>query len=514
MGLFDKVFGGGTNLELKLDAAQIPEGGMLSGSIALTGGKKPLKLTSLKVRLVYVKVTSVPDQPLPKVEMQILIDNAVASNVDLAPASLHKFSFTLNVPKGTDPKGAYQVITVADIPGVKDPSASADLKVVAAQARGFFGQAKGAEAVDAEEIFRRFPGLRAEGEDSISSALYELSMASYEPDANLLAAEPLLARLMREGSDRVREAALSAWGTILNNRARPEHIQTLTAMARDPQTPRRLLREVVSVAAKFAEEGALPLISELAVHPDPEIREEVATRLYIDADPKLADRKPLLVALANDEMAGVRAAAFRAFASFAEDQKIVNLCVRALGQDPSPDVQQACVRAIAPAHWHGMRELVFSTLLAATRNRFPAVREAVAESVSWLPKDPRLAEITGALLADESVEVRRRMAWQGVNMAEHPELASMFVRAAREDSAQEVRADALQGLSRLMPLADAIALYRERLTSDMSEATGYAVVNGLRDVAKEPLAEAVLIELTKCPYARVADHARSALQDR
>src|SRR5690348_1177361 len=75
MGLLDKMFGGGTNLTLALDTGMIPEGGTLSGNITLSGGKKPLKLTALKVRLVYVKVTPVPNQTLPKIEIQTLLDN-------------------------------------------------------------------------------------------------------------------------------------------------------------------------------------------------------------------------------------------------------------------------------------------------------------------------------------------------------------------------------------------------------------------------------------------------------
>src|SRR5687768_6689706 len=94
MGLLDKMFGGGTKLELKLETDKIPEGGTLSGAISLSGGKKPMKLTALKVRLVYVKVTSVPGQTLPKIEMQVLLDNTVISNQDLAPASLNKYSFS------------------------------------------------------------------------------------------------------------------------------------------------------------------------------------------------------------------------------------------------------------------------------------------------------------------------------------------------------------------------------------------------------------------------------------
>ncbi len=512
MGLLNKLFGGGTKLELKLDATQIPEGGMLSGTVLLHGGKKPLTLTALKVRLVYVHVQSVEGQAMPKIELMTLIDNTVAANEALAPAALNKYSFSINVPKGTDPKGAYKVMATADIPGVADPSADADLKVVAAVQRGFFGQQKGAEAISAEELFQRFPGLRAQDENQICDALHEVLMASYDPEDNLLAAEPLLARYMREGTERVRENALRCWGTILNNRARPEHIKALEAMANDAGTTKRLMREVVEVAAKFAEEGALPLVKNLANHADPEIRAELATQLYLNADPKLKERKQLLLQLAQDPDAGVRANAFAAFSSFAEDPQIVQLAVRGLHQDPSPDVQKAAVRAISPAHYYGQKDLVFDTFVNHLRNPHAEVRQEIADNCHWLPEDPRLGQLVSSLLRDESPEVRRKMAWQSVNMSEHPELASLFVAAATQDPALEVRADALHGLSRLMPLGDAIALYRQRLAVDMSESVGYGVLNGLRDQLDEPNAKQLVQELTRSQYTRVAQYARSLLE--
>jgi hypothetical protein len=513
MGLMNKLFGGGTKLELKLDANQIPEGGLLSGNVLLHGGKKPLKLTSLKVRLVYVKVTSVPGQSLPKIDMQILIDNAVAANADLPPASLNKFSFTLNVPKGTDPKGSYKVIAVADIPGVADPSADADLKVLPAVQRGFFGQAKGPEAITADDLFQRFPGLRASDENSITDALHNVLLAAYDPEDNLVAAEPLLARFMREGSERVRESALRAWGTILNNRARPEHIKALEAMSKDPGTTPRLMREVIAVAAKFAEEGALPLVEQMTRHQDPDVRAELATQLYLNADPKLRERKAFLLLLARDPDAGVRANAFASFSTFAEDPQVVNLAVEAINRDTSPDVQKACVRAISPAHYYGQKDLAFNTLLAHTKNPHAEVRQEIADACHWLPADPRLAQIVGALLVDQSVEVRRRMAWQSVNMSEHPELAQMFIKVATQDPSLEVRADALHGMSKLMPVGDAVAFYRQRLAQDVSEAVGYGVVNGLRDHKDEPAARQLLTELGSSQYSRVAQYARETLKD-
>lgn len=468
MALLDKLLGGGAHLELRLDTAQIPQGGRLSGHVSLTGGKRPLPLTSLKVRLVDAEA--------------ILLETTIAANIELPPASVNRLAFTIEIPKGADLKASYLVVAVADLPGVKDPSASVELRVIAASSL------PSKPALDGDALLLRFPGLTDESDERITGALHELSMAAYEPDTNLIAAEPILSRLIKDGSERVREAALRAWGTILNNRARPEHIQVLTALVENPILTKRLMREVIEVAAKFAEEGALPLVRMLATHPDPEVREELALQLYLNTDPKLKERKQLLVQLAGDQSPSVRATAYRAFATFADDQKLVSQAAAALSRDDSPDVQKAIISAIAPAHFHGQRDLVFDTLLLNTKNPHAEVRAEVADSCHWLPKDARLSAIVSALLTDASVEVRRRMAQQAVNMSEHPELASLFVKAATQDPAPEVRADALSGLARIMPLADAVAIYRERLASDAAP-TVAALARMLLEHAQSVLAE-------------------------
>src|SRR5690606_31886250 len=116
----------------------------------------------------------------------------------------------------------------------------------------------------------------------------------------------------REGS--VRRAALAAWGTVLDNRAKPEHIRALEALAaRD--LPEELMEEVVTVAAKFAEEGGLPLVQQLARHPSPAVRARLASALYFDADRDLEGRRELILQLCQDSDASVRANAFQATAS-------------------------------------------------------------------------------------------------------------------------------------------------------------------------------------------------------
>ena len=133
MGLLDSMFGGGTNLTLALDRPTGSPGGVIGGAITLTGGKKPLKLTTLKAHLIYVSVHSKPEGGLPDIETRVVGEQTVAAGIDLAPGSTHNFTFRITLPYDTLPTAhnvTYRVQAVADIPGVKDPSAEVDLKVV------------------------------------------------------------------------------------------------------------------------------------------------------------------------------------------------------------------------------------------------------------------------------------------------------------------------------------------------------------------------------------------------
>ncbi|MFY0541372.1 hypothetical protein [Nannocystis pusilla] len=89
----------------------------------------------------------------------------------------------------------------------------------------------------------------------MENALHELQCEAYDRDNNFTGIHKFLLKLVETSrEDGVRRAALSAWGTVLDNRAKPEHIKALETLAgRD--LPSYLMEEVVSVAAKFAEEG-------------------------------------------------------------------------------------------------------------------------------------------------------------------------------------------------------------------------------------------------------------------
>lgn len=509
MGLLDAMFGGGTKLELKLDTAMIPEGGTLAGTVSLTGGKKPLKLTALKVRLVFVNVTTKPGQSMPTIDLQVLLDNTVIANQDLPPGQLKKFAFNFQVPKGTDPKGTYKVVATADIPSVKDPSAEADLKVVAApQGRGGLGK----KSPSQDDILGEFPGLMSADEESLSSAIYDLQLAAYDEDKNLTAiAGYLIEKMQASESTSIKASALECWGTILNNRAKPEHIRMLESFAGTRDLDSEVMEAVVEVAAKFAEEGAFPLVQKLCRHPDRDVRLQMARKLGFDADESLDGLKELLVSLTEDADPGVRKEVFGSFRRFTADAGLMQMVANRASTDPSPDVQQACLSSISLAHHDGQGDLVFATYTAHLRNPHSSVRKEIAENLHWLDADPRLTHIVQSLLRDGSQEVRRAIAWQSVNMGDHPELKDVYLAAATGDADEEVRGSALQGVDRFLPLPEAVAFLRQRLQQDPTEETYRGALRCMRDHAEDAAARTLLAELAKGPHLRVAESAREYL---
>ncbi len=516
MGLLDKMFGGGTKLELHLDTDKIPEGGTLSGHVTLSGGKKPLTLTSLKVRLVYVKVEMEGDSPMPSIDMQVLLDNTITSNGELAPGSLNKYEFSFKVPTGTDPDGDYRVIAVADIPKVKDPKAEAKLTVISPDSeganQGIFSRLTGKP--NENEILAQFPGLMSNDEDEQADALRDLTCAAYDDDNNFVNIAGHLGRMMTGGTAEVRAAALEAWGNVLNNRAKPEHIAALSQMAADPAVSgdRRLMREVVAVAAKFAEEGAAELVKWFARHPNPEVRKDMAERLRFDADDNFMEKRAILSALVADPDPAVRAAAVGGLSEWNSEAAMVADFAQRSMSDPAPEVQAACLSAMTLSHHNGHGEVVWGTFLQHLQNPHELVRKEIAESCHWLPSDPRLGQIVSALLSDPSPEVRRAMAWQGVNMSEHPQLAELFMRAC-EDPDEEVARDALKGMGRLMGFERGVQFYRQRLAANPTENTYWGVLYGLWSDLDESPARALVQELTAAPFPEVAQSAREALDN-
>lgn len=513
MGLLNKLFGGGTQLELKLDLDKVPPGGTVAGTVTLTGGKKPLKLTALKVEVVSVKVEAKEGSSLPSIDIRVLTSNIVAQDRDLAPGSLNKFEFRCKLPDDVRPDATYKVQASADIPGVKDPSADVGLTVIGGRGGALAGiKSMLGMAGGEDEVLGRYPNLTSHDTDEVESALHELQCDAYDRDNNFTGVHGFLLRLVEtHRDDGVRRAALAAWGTVLDDRAKPEHIRALEALA-SRDLPGDLMEEVVVVAAKFAEEGAMPLVQKLARHPVPEVRKRLATAMYLDADRDLPGRRDLIVGLCQDQDVGVRAAAFGACASLVEDAEVMRWVAASAAQDPSPEVQRACMSAIALAGNYDGTDLLFQTYLQHVQHNPNAdVREEIAQNVHWLPADPRLQQLVTALFSDRSAEVRRALAWQGANMSEHPELRELFVHVAVNDPDDTVRADALRGMTNFFPLPEAVAFMRQRLAVDRTEKAYWAALNAVESHMPEREAQALLQEIARGPFSSAASRAREVL---
>lgn len=508
MGLLDKMFGGGTSVQVHLDATQVPVGGILSGRAVLRGGKKDLTLTSLNVRLLYVHVEAKDDSPIPSIDTRLLLDNAIAANQTLAAESEAQFSFQLQIPAGTEPTAhnvSYKVMVVADIPKVKDPSATADLKVV---------EGAGASAMGSDTLFSRWPALQGTAERPLIDALNDMYSAIWEERDALMVAEPLLAGLVRNGAGDVRRQALETWAHLLDDRARPENLQLLQELA-SADLDQDTTRSLIEAAAKFADEGAMPLVARYAQHPDPEIRREVAQKLRFAAADQFNGKRELLLQMAQDPDNDVRAAAYDAFSDYREDLQVMQLCAQAIDHDPSPEVQKSCIGVLCFGHYHDMLDLTLAVYERHLQNQHEAVREEIADNIHWLPSEhaARIGPLVQRLLADPSEAVRRKMAWQFRNMDDFAALAPLLQHSIQNDPAERVRMDGLGALSSVLPMDQAVAYYQHLLQSmPATQALHWAILEGVR-FKDEPSAKQLCQQLTQSQFSDVARNAREALSD-
>lgn len=212
MGLLDSMFGGGRAIQMQLDTTTASPGSVVGGKVMLGGGKKPLRLTELKVALMFVQTTMKPDSALPSIDMREVTKQVVAAGTDIPPGSQQYFTFRLTVPSDLPPTAnnvTFQVMAIADIPGVKDPSASAELRVVEASEDSN-------RRLPLEEIYARFPNLLAQNPDDVCDALYEFFLACYSEGAQLMEAEQVIAWHMQNGTVEVRRKALEAWANLVD----------------------------------------------------------------------------------------------------------------------------------------------------------------------------------------------------------------------------------------------------------------------------------------------------------
>jgi HEAT repeat protein len=243
------------------------------------------------------------------------------------------------------------------------------------------------------------------------------------------------------------------------------------------------------------------------------VREAVVRSVHFDADDHFAGRLELISALATDTSEKVRHSVAAALAQFADNEGAMKLAVEMSANDASPKVRAEALESLALAHYGGMLELVLDAYMQAAKSPSDDVRKAIAGRVSTLPADPRVAEIVGALLADANVEVRKKMAWYGVNMADHPTLKPLFERVAESDPDESVRAEAVSGMRGFYKPTAAIAYARQRLAADPTEKLAWTCVNIARSLDDERDARFLLEDVAKCKHEAAAASAQEALRD-
>jgi hypothetical protein len=492
MGFMNALFGGGTKLELKLDAAEVPAGGQLSGQITVQGGKKPLTVTSLFVRLLLVSVKTKEGSSIPDIDTRLLVDSVIATNDPLPPGELKKYSFRFPIPTGllpSDHSTSYTVMAQADIPGVADPKADTKLKVV---------EGRGDGVVTVEAIYARYPDLRSAEPDEQVMALCNLSGDCYSEREQLIAAEPLLRELMRESrSPAVRREAFSTWANLVDNQVTKEHLAFLAQVAESATDDERLFREVITAAAKFAEEGARPMVESLTRHPDPSMRLHLAQQLRFSAARRFKGKREIIDAMAQDPDSRVRAAAVEAWTEWRDDPNLIRYVVGLADSDPSPEVQSAVMSVVALAHNYGGGTLALDVFERHLQNPHAEVRKTIAESLQWLPESEivRIQGLVALLLGDKSGEVRESMAFQLQNLSELKQLRPLAEGCFLRDPSEDVRKDAFVGLCALSDPEGACRLCEQALASQPSDTMLWGVLGGLRHHREAPCAQQLLAQL-------------------
>ncbi len=491
MGLLNALFGGGTKLQLKLDAQEVPAGGQLSGQVLVQGGKKPLTIDKVFVRLLLVSAKSKPGQTVPDIDVQLLVDSVIATRDDLPPGVEKKYSFRFPIPTGLEPSSlgtSYTVLAQADIPGVADPKEEAKLKLVAS---------RGSSLLTLEDLKARYPGLDSEDDDELDSALNSLDCDCYSERELLVAAEPFLVELIRRrGQDGVARSALSAWSNLVDGRVKKEHLaflQELLGVTGD----RHFYDEVIEAAARFAEEGALPVVQRLAVSPDPRIRTEIARQLRFSAADRFPGKRELLESMLADPEGEVRAAAIGALTEWRDDDALVRRIAGLIDSDPSTDVKVAVIDFLCLVHNYRSGTLGLEVFERHVNNPDENVRKEIVQSLHWQPETEvvRVAGLVQKLCNDPSGEVRRSMAFQFHNLGDMKQLIPLGLALLERDPSEQIQAEALGGVGSIMEPEAGVQLAEKYLAGNPSERLLWGALDVARHHKDHPRGKALLQRL-------------------
>jgi hypothetical protein len=511
MGLLGAMFGGGTDLQIVLDNPTAAAGSVVGGTVTLIGGQKPLKLSELTVRAIFVSTTTREGSSLPDVDIKEIGKQVVAANGAIPPGSQQRFTFRITIPHDMKPTAfttSYQVVAVADIPGVKDPSAKADLKIVDADNEEH-------RRLPLQEIEQRFTGLRSQNEEQVVDALHELDLACYSEAAALVEVEPLLVWYVQNGSIEIKRGALRTWAHLVDNRVQPQHLQFLFALAQTPGLDDGIFEQVIVAACRFAEEGALGLVQQLAQHPDPTARERVASNLRFNAAEKFQGKRELVFALVQDRDERVRKSAVGTLSQFCDDRQVVMWLGQILEQDLSPEVQAEALSSIAFAAYNGMNDLVLQVYERHAQNPNVEVRREIARRLSRQKPAAiaRVWAIAQRLAADTDEDVRAALAFEFNNMQELPQMLALAQHMVQHDPSDRVRRETLGAMASMMKPHEVAQYFGVLMAQARGEDDLWPVLSAFRHHREDRAIKPLLTQLGQCPYPSIANSARDALSN-
>lgn len=505
------LFGGGASMEVRLDATEVPVGGILSGQATLTGANKPYPVTEVRVRLYYVSVETQQESMVPKIDMRVLLNNTVAANDTIGARQRKTYSFTFTIPRGTQPSApgvSYECHVQADIPGIKDAIGMAKLRVLAAEDAGALG---------VDDLYARWPALRGNQERPLLDALSDMryTHTAGDPRVDLLVAEPLLAKLMREGAtEEIRRGALDTWSTVVGERATKTHVHTLKEFVQRGDLDAWTLREAIEAAAKFTRAGGIEVLQQFSGHVAPEIRRHVATAAGLYGGETKQVRQ-LLEALVADPDAGVRAEVFERLGTFADDPKVLQRIAEQALRDPSPDVQRGCIQGLSSAFWREQADVAAPVFSQLAGSEHLEVRKTLAYWTASHAGQPSLRAVALRLLGDPEEEVRHEIAFYLVNAQE--EARGAFLPRLREladgDPSDHVRQAAIATLGSWLPKHEVLQYYRGLMDGPPRERILRGIVHGIK-FKTDPEFKAILRELSSCQFADVAREARDGFEYR
>lgn len=393
MGILGSLFGGGTSLEISLDRDAISGGEQLTGTVTVRGGKKAAQITALEVKVMGVRVASSRD-----FDYRIVFDGAIAQSIPLPAGQPVAIPLALAIPADADPGLEFQLAATADIPGVADPSAKVEFRVI-----GRDDDDDGdATVFTADEVLERWEALAGDDAEAFREEASELVDAREWADVS--AGGEVLARRFRDGDPELRDAAIWWYAKLLGPTDDLAAAAPLCALA--DTDDEELAGELASAAGALGPAGE-EVLAILVRSPSAQVRRRAGFELVSAGGPRqrtlaeqlMADPDPGVVS------SGVKALGGKLLADPAVVARLVDLAT-------TSDVEALrahALYALGDAPDHGADASALSAFAANARHSSDWIRATVGEYLPKWPSSPPQMQLVEQLATDDDSHVRAKL---------------------------------------------------------------------------------------------------------